>query len=464
MAKPQKGKGFAANGHKRFSASNSKRWIGCPGCIAVIESLPPAEQIGSDSIHSRRGTCAHAVGEMSLVAYYKDPLTSTGPADYLGMEVEKVLVDQEIVNGAQEYVDWARPIIDAADLVSIEEGLSLEEYITDVQGRLGEFLAIVGAEHGGTGDLVAGQYYGVLDVGDYKNGKGIIVEVEWNSQLLIYALAALARYNPEYDFDKVRLTIIQPNGQHHEGGIRSWEISVDEVFEWAETVLLPAAQLCMEAIKAFRAGDPNFVEKYLRASDDNCTFCPARARCQAALNVAADNAVVEFTEVLGENWEEGGTELMLRMPNVALITREQEELILQHGDAIIGFVQAVQQRAHARAEAGERVDGFKLVQRTTRRRYRSGEGAIKDDLKLMGLHMADFMDNPSLKSIAQLEKVFKAKGISKEITKKFMDKHVEKPDGGTELVHESHPGKAVLPAIDVEFAHLFGDDDDPLAL
>lgn len=468
MAKPQKGKGFAVSGHKRFSASNAKRWMNCHGAIALVESLPLVEQISGDSVHSRRGTCCHAVGEMCLVAYKNDPLTTTTPDDYLGMEVEKVLVDQDIVNGAQVYVDWARGIIDEAGdngLVSIEESMSLEEYITEVQGVTGEFLRVSGNEHGGTGDLVAGQLFGWLRVADYKNGKGIVVEVRDNPQLLIYALAALAKYGKEYDFDEVIMTIIQPNGMHPEGSIRHWSVTPEYIEEWAINELLPAAEKAMEAVAALKSGDPDFVSKYLRADNEWCTFCPARGRCMAALNQAADNAVIEFTEEICDlDWDSNGTTLALRVPNPALITAEQEELILQHGNAIIGFIQAIQQRAHARAEAGVEVSGWKLVSKSAHRRFKSGEDAIKSDLKALGLHPHDYMDVPSLKTIANLEKVFKAKGMSKEAIAGFNKKHIEKPEIGTALVPAGDKRPAVRAAIDAEFAHLFELADDALDL
>src|SRR5690606_25500745 len=162
----------------RRSASNAKRWMNCAGSIALCESLPIHEQVSADSIHSRRGTCAHAVGEMCLAAYQKDPNTPVTPDDYMGMEVEGVLVDQDIVNGAQVYVEHGRGLIDDADLVEIEESLSLAAFIENMQSDTGEFLGVCGHEHGGTGDLVTGKVFSWLRVTDYKNGKGIQVEVE----------------------------------------------------------------------------------------------------------------------------------------------------------------------------------------------------------------------------------------------------------------------------------------------
>src|SRR5690606_8363890 len=168
----------------------------------------------------------------------------------------------------------------------IEESLSLAAFIENMQSDTGEFLGVCGHEHGGTGDLVTGKVFSWLRVTDYKNGKGIQVEVEDNPQLMIYALGALHKYMAEYDFDEIILEIVQPNGFHKDGPIRSAVMSPEELLQWAEDVLLPAAERSVEAEKALKRGDPDFVEKYLKADDDWCTFCPARPRCQAVLHDA----------------------------------------------------------------------------------------------------------------------------------------------------------------------------------
>lgn len=459
------------SGHKRFGASNSKQWLTCSGAIALIESLPAHERKRSDTIWSRRGTCAHAVGEMCLVSYQNNPEHATWPEDYLGQTVEGVVVDDEIVAGALVYVKWGRDRIDQSDYVELERPGSLVDYIAKMQGQEGVCLSLNGSEYGGTGDFVGAQYFGDLDVGDYKNGRGY-VEVVGNTQLLIYALCALVDLVDEYDFTHVRMTIIQPNGPGD--AIREWRITVDEVWEWALNVFLPGAERAVEAIMALggnygdmREGPPmpaeEFAEKFLVADlDGHCTFCPAKARCKAAHDAACDGALIEFAEVLNDDLD---NEVVLRLPDLALITPEQEALILANADGIIAFVKAVQERAHARAERGEAVVDHKLVEKGgSRRKYSANDETVKKACKQLGLAPHDYMEAPGLKSVAQLEKAFKAKGVSPDKIKAFMSKCVTKPDAGVMLVKASDPRPAIAPAIETEFEHLIDKPDDMLDL
>jgi hypothetical protein len=466
MAKPKKGvKKQGPSGHKRFGASNSKQWLTCAGSIALTESLPPHERKRSDTIWSKRGTCAHAVGEMCLVSYQHNPEHATWPEDYLGQTVEGVVVDEEIVAGALVYVKWGRDKIDKCDYVELERPGSLADYIAQMQGQEGVCLSLNGSEYGGTGDFVGIEYFGYLDLGDYKNGRGWVDAVD-NTQLLIYALCALIDLMDEYDPTHVRMTIIQPNGPGEP--IREWVLTVDEVFQWAMNVFLPGAEKAVEAIKRWAAVEDQieameWVAEFLVADlEGHCTFCPAKARCEAAHAAACDGALLEFDEILNDDLE---TEVIARLPDLALITPEQEAFILKNAEGIIAFVKSVQERAHIRAERGERVLNHKLVEKGgARRKYVATDETIKAECKRLGLAPHDYMEAPGLKSPAQLEKAFKAKAIDPKKVEAFMKKCVVKPDSGVALVLDTDPRPAVAPAIESEFAHLVDKPDDWLDL
>ena len=61
----------------------------------------------------------------------------------------------------------------------------------------------------GTGDLVI-VADGVIEVIDFKGGRGVRVDANCNSQLMLYALGALLEFDPLYDIHHVRMTIVQP--------------------------------------------------------------------------------------------------------------------------------------------------------------------------------------------------------------------------------------------------------------
>lgn len=461
--KPKAGPG----GHKRFGSSNSKWWLTCAGAPALVEALPAHERKRSDTIWSRRGTAAHAVGEMSLISYLNNRLHATEPEDYLGQTVEGVVIDQEIVDGVEVYVKWARGIIDKADKVEIERSGSLYNFITSVQGETGNFLTLNGEDYGGTGDFVGAQMFGDLDIGDYKNGRGYVDAVDC-TQMLIYALEALIELGPEYDFDRVCMTIIQPNGPGEP--VRTWVVAPEYVFQWAMEVLLPGAERVLLAIKLYadiesKEEEEEWAGNFLSVDlEGHCHFCSAKPRCVAALNATCDNALIEFVEVIDLLGDEPD-QLELKLPDLAFITPEQEALLLQHADGIISFIKAVQERAHAKAERGEDIQGYKLVEKGgTRRKYIANDDDIKAQCKKLGLVPHDYMDAPTLKSPAQLEKSFKAKGVNPALVKKFMDKHVGKNESGVALVKESDPRPPIQCKLENEFADLFDKPGDILDL
>ena len=61
----------------------------------------------------------------------------------------------------------------------------------------------------GTGDLLIVADH-VLTVIDFKYGKGVAVEAEWNPQMMLYGLGALELFDALYDIETIRMVIYQP--------------------------------------------------------------------------------------------------------------------------------------------------------------------------------------------------------------------------------------------------------------
>ena len=82
----------------------------------------------------------------------------------------------------------------------------------------------------GTGDciIVADD---LLEIIDFKYGKGVRVEAENNPQMRLYALGAIKLYGELYDIKRVRMSIIQPRINREPS---TDEISVTELLDWAE--------------------------------------------------------------------------------------------------------------------------------------------------------------------------------------------------------------------------------------
>lgn len=67
----------------------------------------------------------------------------------------------------------------------------------------------------------------------------------------IYALGALEIFDSLYDIDNVRMTIYQPR----KANISVDEIRRDDLYDWAENVLKPAAEEADRGDGQFHAGD-----------------------------------------------------------------------------------------------------------------------------------------------------------------------------------------------------------------
>lgn len=78
-----------------------------------------------------------------------------------------------------------------------------------------------------------------------------------------YALGALC-FRDIYDIDTVSMIIYQPRRQN----ISTYEVSKEDLYQWADEVLKPTADLAF-------AGDGNFL------CGEWCGFCKAKHECRA---------------------------------------------------------------------------------------------------------------------------------------------------------------------------------------
>ena len=90
----------------------------------------------------------------------------------------------------------------------------------------------------GTGDLVI-VADGVIEVIDFKGGRGVRVDATRNSQLMLYGLGALLEFDPLYDIRTVRMTIVQPRLSN----TSTYEITAGELIRWAESEVRPKAAI-----------------------------------------------------------------------------------------------------------------------------------------------------------------------------------------------------------------------------
>lgn len=308
--------------HSKLSASGNVRWMNCPGSVKLSELFPQKEAGEA----AEEGTGAHALGEKVL-------LNAPNAFYYVGREKFNGFdVTDEMAEGVQLYCD----------------------HVVDVRNELGGELTVEEKFHlkhlhpllFGTADAVIRQEFGKLVVIDFKFGV-VPVEVERNTQLMEYALGAA--YGGDYE--EIELHVVQPRAPHSDGPIRKWSLSYDELVEWGKE--LKAAAIATEKENApLNAGDW-------------CKWCPAAGGCPKLGSKALSEAQIEFDDMNAP-----------KLPDVLKLSDEQMVRIIQHEDMLKKFIQSVKDLAQMRLEAGEKIEGVKLVKGRKSRKWRDEKEAI----------------------------------------------------------------------------------------
>lgn len=310
--------------HSLLAASASHRWINCPPSVRLGERY---ENRGSE--YAAEGTEAHLLCEYKL-------------KQKLGIEMEDPhdglqYWSEEMEQNAEDYSDYVMEVYrDEQDkcndpMILIERRVSYERWVRDGFG---------------TADcLVVAD--GTLHVIDYKNGKGVLVDCEGNSQMMCYGLGALDLFDRIYDITDIAMTIFQPNRDNLSTSV----ISRDELLKWADEVLHPAAELAYRGEGEYSCGDW-------------CGFCPVKHICRARADYAMELAKYDF-----------------RDPDVLDETDIAD--ILARTDEMISWASDIKEYALRQALSGRKFSGWKLVEGKSNRKY-TDEDAVAEAVKEAG--------------------------------------------------------------------------------
>ena len=181
--------------HALLSASGAHRWLLCTPSAQLEQKFP-----ASTSAYAEEGTVAHALaelttryflGELDEVSYENQIKSEFEPNSYYNAEMRECAVAYaKFVTGRLTEAKKTCP--DA--MIILETRLDFSKYVP------GGF---------GTGDCVI-IAEPILDVIDFKYGKGHRVEAENNPQMQLYGLGALEQFGDLYEIKTVRMTIFQP--------------------------------------------------------------------------------------------------------------------------------------------------------------------------------------------------------------------------------------------------------------
>ena len=360
--------------HALLSASSAHRWLKCTPSARFEEQFA-----NETSPYAAEGTHAHKLAEIRLKQALGEKVRL--PTGFKESEHYSDAMEEHVAGFVDQVLERIH-----AHRAHTPDPLTLFEVRLDYSRWVpGGF---------GTGDVVIISDLGV-EVIDLKYGQGVPVQAENNPQTRLYGLGAYDRYKALYDIDTVVMTIIQPRLD----ACSSETLTVDELLEWARTVVQPAAALATEGKGDFVPGA-------------HCRFCRARFTCRARAEANLELAKYEFAPAPSLSSEE----------IAAILTRLENDFQ--------SWVKDIQEYALTSALAGERIPGWKVVEGRSVRKY-TDEAAIQKTLHEAG-YRDDEILKTSLKGIAEMERL-----LGKARFAKLLGDFVEKPPGKPTLVPDS---------------------------
>ena len=352
--------------HAVLGASSASRWLACPGSVRLSEGVPRIS-----SKYADEGTAAHELAERCLKS---DDNARDRLGTVIAVNGETYTVTEEMADAVQVYLDVVRQTYaeagKSADM-RFEARFNLDWLYPGMYGR---------------NDAMVGESFGTLTIFDYKHGAGVPVEVEGNAQMMYYALGA-ARDDA---YEDVEMVIVQPRANHTDGPVRRHRITIKELMEWGEKVLLPGAKATEDPNAPLREGS-------------HCRFCPALPVCpqQKALTVAVAKDVFSARPKAP--------------PAPSALSVPELRKVLEAADLIEAWLKASREHVRGMLEAGivksDEV-GYKLV---TGRATRSWMDEAMAKEWLEALLDQEAYTEPKLISPAQAEKILKGAEAKKAI-------------------------------------------------
>ena len=366
--------------HALLSASGAHRWLLCTPSAQLEQKFP-----ASTSAYAEEGTVAHALaelttryflGELDEVSYENQIKSEFEPNSYYNAEMRECAVAYaKFVTGRLAEAKKTCP--DA--MIILETRLDFSKYVP------GGF---------GTGDCVI-IAEPILDVIDFKYGKGHRVEAEDNPQMQLYGLGALEQFGDLYEIKTVRMTIFQPRLSGIED---SSEKTVKELTSWGKSYVKPRAKLADK-------GEGDFAP-----SEEACRFCRAKNQCRAR----AEENLKLFDE----------------SPDPLLISPEEAGAILAKSADIEAWLKDLRELVSGALTAGETVTGWKMVEGRSNRKF-ADEDKVVAAMKAAGYDESLLYDR-KLITLTQMERDFGKKTLAE-----ILGDLIVKPQGAPTLAPES---------------------------
>ena len=411
--------------HALLSASSSKQWLHCPPSVRLQEGFP-----NESSVYAAEGTFAHEVCEYKVKRYLKERVKRPQSEEYDTEEIEQI---------TDVYAEFVISIIEEMKANGCEPLAFVEERVNYSHIAPSGFgtadMLIIGKDADGRG---------LLHVCDFKTGKGVFVDADHNSQMMLYALGGLAAYGFLYDVETVRMSIVQPRLDN----ISTFECSRQELEDWGESIK-PIAKLAYEGKGEQHPGDW-------------CRFCRAKPVCKACADEALALCREDFLDLdagafdtaeesdMTAPYEADRQTVVFKQPGLVPLSELAE--LLPTLNRISAWIEAV--FAFVSSEAinhGVPIPGYKVVEGRSKRIFTDTKAVVNTAVA----NGYTDLYKQSLISLTEFEKM-----MGKKKFQELLGEYVAKPPGKLALVPESDPREAVdlTAAPDQEFAVLPDED------
>lgn len=242
--------------HAILAPSSANRWGFCSGSVMASVNAPD-----SASQRTREGTAAHWVGEqvLKLTAGTRKHFIPDTCAGFIGVTAPNgVVVDEEIAEGAQEWVD---DVMEVSAEHGAPHGFMIEHRVE---------MPNIHPDNWGTLDTALWfPEVNTLYMWDYKHGHGEVRARE-NLQLIDYTAGLIVPLGLNAE-TRVVMRIVQPFCFKTSGPVDEWVTTVGELTPFFN-------QLTEQAHKALT--NPTMT------AGAHCRYCPAIARCETAKRAA----------------------------------------------------------------------------------------------------------------------------------------------------------------------------------
>lgn len=398
--------------HALLSASSSKQWLNCPPSARLQENFP-----NESSVYAEEGTFAHSICEYKVKKYLHERVRRPQSEEFYTEELEQ---------STDAYYEFVVGVIEEMKRNGCEPLVLVEERV--------DYSHIAPSGFGTADMLIIGhdaEGRGILHICDYKNGKGVFVDANHNSQMMLYALGALHAYGYIYPIEIVRMTIIQPRLDN----ISTYECSREELEAWGESIK-DTAKMAYEGKGEQKAGDW-------------CRFCRAKPVCRAckeeALSLCREEfldldagAFAEDARAAYDDVEESDTTAPYTPDRSAptfkqpgLVSLDELTEILPTLNRISSWIESV--FAYISSEAinhGIPIRGYKIVEGKSKRVFTDTKAVVETATQ----NGYTDLYKQQLISLTEFEKMMGKKKFAE-----LLGEFVAKPPGKLALVPESDP-------------------------